>query len=136
MSTLVLMLTAAMAVPGNGPEMVSAEMEEGLDLRGRWEGIWHLKSHRVRSVEVWPVDGWLEIHAKDDDWFHMVKPRDEGSGRASLNFNDVAVFPGIYRQDGDHIIICYREDGNRRPSSFRAGDGQELLILHRVKPRK
>jgi hypothetical protein len=39
MSTLAIVLTAAMVVPGNGPEMVSWEMEQGLDLSGEWEGV-------------------------------------------------------------------------------------------------
>jgi hypothetical protein len=38
MSTLVLMM--AMVVPGNGPEMVSGEVEQRLDLHGKWKGAW------------------------------------------------------------------------------------------------
>jgi hypothetical protein len=39
MSALAMILTAAMAVPRNGPENVSGEVEQGLDLREEWEGI-------------------------------------------------------------------------------------------------
>ncbi|MGH7221633.1 MAG: hypothetical protein ACRELF_00220, partial [Gemmataceae bacterium] len=40
MSAVAMILTAAMVVPGSGPEMVSGEMEQGLDLGGEWKGIW------------------------------------------------------------------------------------------------
>jgi hypothetical protein len=136
MSTLVLVLVTTMAVPGSGPEMVSGEMEQGLDLRGKWKGTLHLEPHRVKSVEVWPDGDWSEIHTKDEPGFYRVKTRNEGGGRVSLNFSDEVVFLGIYRQDGDHTIICFRVEGEGRPISFQAGDSQHLLILHRVKPRK
>ena len=38
-SALAMILTAAMAVPASGPEKVSGEVEQGLDLRGEWEGL-------------------------------------------------------------------------------------------------
>ena len=38
MSTLVLVLAAGMAIPANGPEKVSGEVEQGLVLSWEWEG--------------------------------------------------------------------------------------------------
>ncbi|HEY7428798.1 MAG TPA: hypothetical protein VH682_31500 [Gemmataceae bacterium] len=43
---------------------------------------------------------------------------------------------GIYKYDGDHLSMCFRSAHLGRPTSYRAGDGQELLIIHRVKPGK
>ena len=37
-SALVMVLMAAMAVPGNGPEKVAGEVKQELDMNGRWEG--------------------------------------------------------------------------------------------------
>lgn len=42
---------------------------------------------------------------------------------------------GIYRWDSDRLVACFAGPG-RRPTSFRAGDEQYLLILRRVRPRK
>ena len=38
MSALAMILMTAMVVPGKGPEKVSMEMEQGLDLSEEWEG--------------------------------------------------------------------------------------------------
>jgi hypothetical protein len=60
---------------------------------------------------------------------------DEGAGRFHLMVDEVGHL-GIYKQDGDRIVICYQTESKGRPMSFRAGDGQHLLILYRVKPGK
>jgi hypothetical protein len=127
MSTLVLVLTAAMAVPGNGPDMVSVEIaEQRLNLSGVWKGT-------IFRQEGKPLDAMLgdSILFDFDDWEYS----DEGAGRFSLIVSG-AGYLGIYMSDGDDVILCYRRARYGRPESFRAGDGQHLLILHRVKPRK
>jgi hypothetical protein len=43
---------------------------------------------------------------------------------------------GIYQRHGSRLMICLRDAKVGRPTSFKGGDGQSLLILHRVKPRK
>jgi hypothetical protein len=60
---------------------------------------------------------------------------DEGGGRFLVAVSKV-LYLGIAEQDGDRVILCIREAGEGRPTSFRAGDGQHLLILHRVRPGK
>jgi len=41
-SAFAMILMATMAVPGNGPEKVSEEVEQRLDVSGEWEGVWWL----------------------------------------------------------------------------------------------
>jgi hypothetical protein len=128
MSTLVLML--AMVVPANGPEKVSAEMEQGLDLRGEWEGVYCYEGYA-------PSDFWLDGRSVGPRGEISTSPFelvDEGEGRLRLTWADR--YLGIYRQEGDQLMICFRNVEEGRPTSFRTGDGQTLLILHRVKPRK
>jgi hypothetical protein len=129
-SALAMVLMAAMAVPGNGPENVSREVEQRLDLSGEWEGIYttdkeqtlrvHLNRYRVR------------LENDDCDFAFDNSMVDEGRGR--LRFQGLL---GIYQQDEERLIICLGRIGtHERPTSFRIGNGQSLLILHRVKPRK
>jgi hypothetical protein len=106
MSTLVLILTAAMAVPGNGPKMVSAEMERKLDIQGEWT----------------PSDLLSGIV-------------DDGGGNVRMEYRN-GWHLGIWKQEGDRLVICLREPGFGRPIDFQVRNEQELLILHRVKPRK
>lgn len=133
MSTLVLVLATAIAVPGNGPEKGSAEMEQGLDLRSEWEGRWQHSDGKFYQVEG--NHGLLEGCTDNEG---LAIPTnclvDEGEGR--LRITCLRPRFGIYEVNGDRLTICWDETGRRRPTSFRAGDGQHLLILHRVKLRK
>jgi hypothetical protein len=133
-SALAMVLTAAMAVPGNGPERVSGEMEGRLDLSGEWEGFCFDASGRTYPAEL--GDGGLDLMAgKQWHWsIPLVNLIDEGDGK--FHIPDVPRIQGIYRQHGDHLLLCFRIGSGERPTSFRGGDGQDFLILHRVKPRK
>jgi hypothetical protein len=97
----------------------SGLVQQGLDIRGRWEGTCiGIEQGRVISLEG--------IFCLDD----LI---DEGGGSLSsrLGMNRGL---GIYRQDGDYLIFC--ESGKGRPTSFVPSDDKTLYILHRVKPRK
>jgi hypothetical protein len=139
-SALAIVLTAAMAVPGNGPERVSGEMEQGLDLRGEWEGIWWHGSD-CAGVAEWS-DGMIMGRFGDSPCFlflflNWCFIKDEGDGRCLYeNFPGDRDRLGIYEQDADRLVICIGRTDKRRPSSFTTGDDRHLLILHRVKPRK
>jgi hypothetical protein len=52
MSTLVLILAAGTTVPGSGPEKVSAEMVQGLDLRGEWEGAFDVPTGLAKNARL------------------------------------------------------------------------------------
>ncbi len=121
MSALAMILTAVLAVPGDGPKKVPAEMVEKLDLSGEWEGTWRdslgcLWKAKLRNSQ-------LECKRED-----MI-------ARGTLNSSDVKK-EGIYKCEGDRLFICFAPGQDKRPTAFRGGEGQELFILRRVKPRK
>jgi hypothetical protein len=135
-SALALVLTAAMAVPGNGPEKVSGEVvqePQRLELIGEWEGIWEWDRSGLRG-RASIRDGYLSRSVKNIKFawrYRLASIKDQGDGKFSID----GIRLGIYRQHGNNLTLCFREKEGR-PTSFRAGDGQQLLILHRVKPRK
>jgi hypothetical protein len=64
---------------------------------------------------------------------------DEGNGKFRFELRDkdsVRRCLGIYEQHDDHLRLCFGNTDEQCPRAFRGGDGQNLLILHRVKPRK
>jgi hypothetical protein len=139
-SALGMVLMAAMAVPGNGPEKASGEVEQGLDLRGKWKGVWKSDKaeYEVNQLgEGWSWGSWSYQRLPKDAPCLILIPdiADEGESKLRLTWvGDPCV--GIYKQDGDRLTICFCDARKSRPTSFRAGNGQELLILHRVKPGK
>lgn len=131
MTALAMILTAAMADPGNGPDRVSAEMEQGLDLSGEWEGTWEFHRRESFRIKLTPTEFHID---KGESTAILRNPIifDEGKNKLRLRGS-----LGIYQQDGDRLLICVGGAGiNQCPTSFRIGDGQSLLSLHRVKPRK
>lgn len=132
MSALATILMAAMLVPANGPEKVSGEVEERLDLSGEWEGT---STNGSLSGVVRLVKDKATEYVPASKCSIAFKVIDEGGGRMRIPHWRRELL-GIYRyQDSDHVIICVNQHGPR-PQSYRCGDGQALLILHRVKPRK
>jgi uncharacterized protein (TIGR03067 family) len=133
-SALAMIVTAAMVVPGDMPEKVSGEMEERLDLRGEWEGRWW--PNKDASLEVTLRDGSIQLSDKSRPSLPVVfKIIDEAEGVLHVQY-DASRHHGIYKWDNDRLVLCLREANKGRPTSFQARDGQQLFILHRVKPRK
>lgn len=133
MSTLAMILTAAMGVPGDVPERESGQIAETqpLALSGEWKGSWSNSSGNFKVIVTREKVSLADNRAPIMVWI----VRDEGEGRIQLNYW-MLTYLGIYRQEGDRLLICLREASQGRPTSFRVSDGQDLLILHRVKPRK
>lgn len=130
MSALAMILTATMAVVGNGPEKVSDEVEQRLDLKGEWEGTWNTHLGKRFLIRLTPT----EFHLDNGETTGVLRypMSDEGNGK--LRFRGRL---GIYQQDGDRLLICLAKTRtNQRPTSFRIDEGQHLLLLHRVKLRK
>jgi hypothetical protein len=130
MSALAMILTAAMVVPGDVPEKVSGEMEQGLDLSGEWEGT---ITYGGEAKDVVMLDFTLIEFEWSRVYLSNWKVQDEGQGRFRL----IEVFRpyiGIYEWRSDCLALCYAKADIGRPTSFQASDGQILLILHRVKP--
>ncbi len=62
---------------------------------------------------------------------------DEGSGRVGVRWRSADTYPGIYKREGDRLVICVpvKLDGGR-PASFRAGPQVDLFTLRPAAPRK
>jgi hypothetical protein len=137
-SALAMILAAGMAVPGIGPEKVSGEVEQALDLRGEWEGNWRLADGPLYYATI---DGQFIFGAvapgEGGILFRVSSFIDEGKGRFRIQpKDDDRRWLGIYEQGDDHVRMCFGEEGKLRPTVFRGGNGQHLIILHRVKSRK
>ena len=133
-SALAMILMAAMAVPGNGPERVSGEVKltDALDLRGGWEGDWlDAKNHRMSRVLIRSDrPSWITRGCGPSYPFVY---HDDGRGKFQGELFGEKVL-GIFRQAGNRLTLCYREASKRRPTDFQEDGDQTLLILHRVKP--
>jgi hypothetical protein len=126
MSPLAMILTAAMTVPGIGPEQVSGEVQEPrLDLSGEWEGV-YFNSKEKLSARL--ADGFLTVTLVHDGGQSTsrlaIQFADDGGGKLRVGmFGNPPSSPGSYRQARDGLVIIF--EGN-----------QVTLTLHRVKPTK
>jgi hypothetical protein len=147
MTTLLLVLAAGMAVPGMavpgiGPEKVSGEVEQGLDLRGEWEGTHQRPLGKPVAVRLRHTShlGWVLRATHRIGGKNVVELRPLGTvtdeGKGCLKIGNGNTLLGIYKWDGESLLICYRSVEVSRPTSFHARDDQTLLILRRVKPGK
>jgi hypothetical protein len=134
-SALAMILTTAMTVPGNGPEMVSGEMEQRLDLRGEWEGSLDSGAALIYKANL-RENRLVGRRGIGSIQFPRFLVEEDGKGTIRATLGSGRVVKGIYRWEGDRVLICFRWSDSLRPTSFRADNLQWLLILHRVKPRK
>jgi hypothetical protein len=81
-SALAMILTAAMAVPGNGPEKVSGEIEDGLNLGGKWEGILY---HRMGAAVSQDPEEELQ------SWFHASQVARQEIAQVGLCEQDIVL---------------------------------------------
>lgn len=138
MSALAMILTAAMAVPGDGPEKMSGETErkqQPLDLKGQWKAVVYWKGQVIKG-EAAIVDGQLQVKEHWYNHIHIIRfgrVVDEGHGNLHLDSGNL----GIYEQDGNELRICVSTFKDKsRPTSFRAAEKQCLLILSRLPSTK
>jgi hypothetical protein len=133
-SALAMVLMAGMAVPGNGPEKVSGEVEQRLDLHGEWEGVIEAAEQGIfGSIRF--ADGKI-YRAGCEAAMSRCEITDEGNGQLHLTISTIA-YIGIYRRERDELLIAFRNTEDRkRPTTFQADGEQGLLILHRVKRDK
>jgi hypothetical protein len=131
-SVLAMILVAGLTVPGDVPKEVSWEVEERLDLSGKWEG-------NVSHQEGISIDAFLEGGRLVEWAFWMmndpttavsyqVSISGDVPGRFRLTLNGER-YVGIYKRSSDAVILCYRLAGRGYPTSFRVGNGQHLLTL-------
>ncbi len=131
MSALAIIVTAAMVVPADLPEKGSREMTYSFYLSGEWEGIGLDENGQAyRRVFLDHLRFRYETdNVGGDFWTPFIF---ENGGK--LRYRGCASILGIYRQEAERLYICYRQGS--RPTTYRGGSGQTLLILHHVKPRK
>src|SRR5262249_54447851 len=110
-SALVMVLMAAMAVPGNGPEKVSGEVEQRLDLRGEWEGHCFYMSDKGDSPPVHFTCKEPRILIGEDCFVEGIELVDEGQGRVKITRTAGVLNQqpsnGIYRHDGNRLLMCF-----------------------------
>jgi hypothetical protein len=145
MSALAMILTAAMMVPGDGPERVSGELAkpQRLDLSGEWKGQFTYGDRHATITLEGKMSGSIFVVMPQEIQLIDLGPErmtDEGNGRFSLRRDTKAPeapdYLGIYKHEGDRVTICYRLTKYGRPSKFKFVDSCRLLILHRVKSNK
>ncbi len=142
MLALAMILTAAMMVPGNGPEKASGDVtgkKPGLDLKGKWEGDLSIQQPDGSPLTV-PVtyqDGKLASGDSGEAVVMKLVFIDEGEGKCRCrNVGADQQTLGIYKWKREQLFICFNEDGKGRPTNFTAKGANCLLTLHRVKPCK
>jgi hypothetical protein len=134
---LAVVLAAGLSV-GNGPERVSTEVVECLHLRGVWEGTWQIGLRQGKVIGTYEIrlePGSFSVLlpgqvVKEQHRFACI---DEEKGRCRLVFDGTGIMLGIYRREVNHWVISVDPSGNGRPATLRAGKGQALLVLRRVK---
>jgi hypothetical protein len=126
MSALAMILTAAMAVSGDGPERVSGETRQiKLDLRGEWK------------LEF---DGGTLESLSREELLRALRIQDMGEGKLRMALpksykGDLVFIPytGTYRQEKDRVVIHFRMVVEKTPTAFRDHFRRGCIILHRIK---
>jgi hypothetical protein len=133
MLVLAIMLGAAIATC-SGSESVSSEvaLSQVLDLRGEWVGYIVTASGIRYGVRV-NSQGVYTLHMEALAFAWQIT--DEGAGSFSFGGAEDPCL-GIYKQQRDHLAICFTSRHMGRPTSFQGGKGNALLILHRLKTGK
>lgn len=138
MSALAMILTAAIVVPGNGPKEEPVEMVRTLDLSGEWEGTGQSTISTSR-LKISREQGHIDIQAQRGAIGADLKIIDEGEGKLRMEVKvcgTVRRSLGIYKCQGNRLLICCREESKGRPAGFMVDEVNSLFILHRLKPRR
>ncbi len=134
MSALAMILAAAMAVPGAGPEKVSeGKIQKRLDLRGRWE--LNLATELLGNISAGiyseeELRRMLRIHDDDGENIQMSIPK---VGKAGLVFVPCTA---TYRKTGDCMEIRFHIIPEKTPAEFRDHIPEGRLILVPCRPCK
>jgi hypothetical protein len=144
MSATALVLLAGLAM-GSDPQPVWTETDVHFYLDREWEGSWEgqcLHPDVIRDLKLPRTYNKVKVgmsprgFSLSSDTVSLAQgwgPRnrwiDEGKGR----FRVAGLYLGIYKREGDRVIICMKWAEHGRPTAFQAGDNQALLIL---KPAK
>jgi hypothetical protein len=135
-SALAMVLMAAMTVPGSGPEKVSSDVDERLNLGGQWTVTYHCVSGQTDEWVAIVEGGHFKLRSKDKTLtINFGEVQDEGRGNIRWTGGPRELL-GIYRRYGDRVIISFREASTGRPKYFNTEKDQDIIILDRGKPAK
>lgn len=144
MPSLLFFLSVTTIIPSSGTEKTLAEIDQGLDLRGQWTGVWCLGKDNILVASLWSgiarenkgdVYQLRGIGNKFELLCRFESLVDEGSGKCHFHSSyNGKHYLGIYRREGEKIILCFQEVRYGRPRIFRVSEFSELLVLRRVTP--
>jgi uncharacterized protein (TIGR03067 family) len=134
MSTVLalVLMTGMLADTGTPAPDGRAAQERVIPPDSRWaEGDGSVWEFRKRGeLQTWSGDGEKDFPSR-----YAVKTTTNPAQIDIITIDGTAL--GVYRVKGDRLEMCLACPGAERPTKFAPRkDRQELLILHRVKPRK
>jgi hypothetical protein len=104
-SALAMVLAAGMTV-GSGPEKVSGEIEQRLDLRGEWEG-----TYQVIGGPTWHArlgGGFLAVQTEVARSRLAIRFVDERNGKLRMGWGGRPPLTlGTYKQEGDRVVLSF-----------------------------
>jgi hypothetical protein len=133
--TTLMVLMAGLVLGSDGVERVSTETKQRLCIDGSWEGSGQYVGDNgpgTWKVKLEPGRMKRELTAglvTDAKWAA------EGSGKFRLVDGNVILY-GIYKFEAGQLVICFRDFGYGRPSTFHIDRTHNLLILKPVNPPK
>jgi hypothetical protein len=136
MGTLTMALAAAL-LAGSGPEKVSGETVQRVDLRGAWSGTWqdwdgsHRNATLYNDGVQYPSERGLTGKSAGDDHILFIPVDwivDDGNGRFHiLHWGQL----GVCEIQGDQLSLCFGPASRGYPRALQGGSGQNLILLHR-----
>jgi hypothetical protein len=130
MSRQMMVVTVVMVICGIPCSIRGAE-EKQLCAEGTWEGTCRgLPGTEDRTLQVRLDPGFIVLMEGDRGIGGTRHWVDEGSGKCKWKniAGEVREF-GIYKWEGGHLIVCFRESGKGRPKEFSFGGGHILLTI-------
>lgn len=127
-----VLMTEMFADTGTPAPDSRAAQERVIPPDSRWtEGDGSVWEFRKRGeLQTWSRKGEKDFPSK-----YVVKTTTNPAQIDIITIDGTAL--GIYRVKGDRLEICWACPGVERPTKFAPDkEGQDLMILRRVKPRK
>jgi uncharacterized protein (TIGR03067 family) len=127
-----VLLTGTLAGTGTPAPDGRAAQERVIPPDSRWaEGDGSVWEFRKRGeLQTWSENGEKHFPSR-----YAVKTTTNPAQIDIITIDGTAL--GIYRVKGDRLEVCWACPGVERPTRFAPRkEGQDLLILRRVKPRK
>jgi len=132
MAALAMALVVGLAL-ASGPERISSEAEQRLAVNGHWEGTWQTVSVStgiLLTSKATLKPGLLTLNLGGEVERLFCRFVDEGKGRCRMVVGKKSTWLGIYKREGERLIICLDdENSGHRPATFQADKVQSLLTI-------